>query len=239
MAAVFGNSAKIYLGAFDITTYFRRFSIALNKGTYDTTTFGDTSREFIEGIRSGSISLDGLFDHVDDGPDEQLRTLFESATLATPITLSPAADDIGNIAYVATPIETAYGIDHPFDDVVGITAELQPSPSIYRGHWLHNLAAVASTGDSATSVDNGAASSGGGRSNLHVTAFDGTNVTIIVKDSADDVSFAAVTGGGHAQLIGTGSESLLITGAIRRYALYNVAGTFTSVTFAHALGRRN
>jgi hypothetical protein len=88
-----------------------------------------------------------------------------------------------------------------------------------------------------TGVDTAASASFGAQAYLQVTAFTGTDVTVKIQDSADNVSFAdvaglsftAVTAAPFTQRIATGN-----TATIRRYvrAVTTTSGGVTSVTFA-------
>lgn len=69
---------------------------------------------------------------------------------------------------------------------------------------------------------------------LHVFAFTGTSVTIKIQDSADNATFADLTGGGFTTVTAAGQERIAIpvTGTVRRYLRVITSGTFTNVQFA-------
>lgn len=69
---------------------------------------------------------------------------------------------------------------------------------------------------------------------LHVFAFTGTSVTITIQDSADNVSFANVTGAVFTAVTGVTKERIQTgrTQTVRRYLRVITAGTFSSVQFA-------
>lgn len=71
---------------------------------------------------------------------------------------------------------------------------------------------------------------------LQVTAFSGTNVTVVIEDSADDVSFAALSGASFTAVSSAPAwqrlESASRTATVRRYVRAVTTGTFTSATFA-------
>lgn len=239
MAFVLGIASVVLLGAYNLSSYCRQTTTNFQKDVADTSTYGDTSREFsLEGLRSGNITISGLLDTADDGADERLNAAFEATTATTPLTVSPQASTAGNIAYLCVPWSTDPSIENPFDDTISFSNTFLANGGVKRGHWLQELTAVTTTGDK-TAVNAGAAwaANSGARANLHVTAFNGTNCTIIIKDSSDDVSYSAVTGGAFAQFTGIGSESISISAAIAQFRKVNYAGTFTSVTAAVALGR--
>jgi hypothetical protein len=69
---------------------------------------------------------------------------------------------------------------------------------------------------------------------LQVFGVTGTSVTVTIQDSADNASFANLTGG--AFTASTGVDKQRITGGslatVRRYLKVNTTGTFSSATFA-------
>lgn len=103
--------------------------------------------------------------------------------------------------------------------------------------WGEQLTAGKRTDTTATngaSIDFGSVSTlFGWQAYVHLTAFTGTDITIALEDSADNVSFSALTGGGFTQLTGVGYERLQggRTATVRRYTRVATTGTFTSATF--------
>lgn len=101
------------------------------------------------------------------------------------------------------------------------------------GNVTHTAAA------NGASLDNAAASSNGLVGHLHVTAFAGTTITVVVQESSDDgvgdpfttkLSFAAVTADDS-------SERTTATGTVERYLRVSSSGTFTSADFVVAVRR--
>jgi len=68
---------------------------------------------------------------------------------------------------------------------------------------------------------------------LHVFAFTGTSVTIKIQDSADNVSFADVTGGTFTVVTAAGFERIAtgLTQTVRRYLRIATTGTFSNAQF--------
>lgn len=83
------------------------------------------------------------------------------------------------------------------------------------------------------SIDGAASTAFGAQAWLHLTAFTGTDITVTLEDSADDVSFAAVTGGAFTAMTDIGFQRLATArdATIRRYTRIATTGTFTSATF--------
>jgi hypothetical protein len=80
----------------------------------------------------------------------------------------------------------------------------------------------------------------GAQAYLQVTAFTGTSVTVAIQDSADNSSFAAVTGLTFTAVTAAPATQRLATAntaTLRRYVRAVTTGTFDPATFAVALMR--
>lgn len=69
---------------------------------------------------------------------------------------------------------------------------------------------------------------------LHVFSFTGTSITITIQDSADNATFANLTGGAFAAATALGTQRLAgtSTATVRRYARLVSSGTFTNAVYA-------
>jgi hypothetical protein len=69
---------------------------------------------------------------------------------------------------------------------------------------------------------------------IQVFAFTGTSVTFVLRDSADNSAWAAVTGGSSAAITAIGTERVAtsLTATIRRYLQIQTTGTFSNCVFA-------
>lgn len=109
--------------------------------------------------------------------------------------------------------------------------------------WGRMLTAGKRTDTGATSgstVDDGAATTGGATISLNVTAFSGTDVTIKVEDSANGTVWADLSGASFTAVTSAPtSQTLTVTGTVRRYVrtTTTTSAGFTSVTFAVVLTR--
>lgn len=87
-----------------------------------------------------------------------------------------------------------------------------------------------------TGIDFGATSTlFGWAAYLHVIAFTGTSVTVSVQDSADNATFANLTGGSFVAATAVGTqrlESATRTATVRRYVRFSTAGTFSNAIFS-------
>lgn len=108
----------------------------------------------------------------------------------------------------------------------------------YGIEWGEQLTAGKRTDTVATNgtgIDYGATSTlFGWAAYLHVTSFTGTSVTVTVQDSADNATFATITGGAFTANTAVGQEriqSSSTTATVRRYVRVITTGTFSSATF--------
>ena len=79
----------------------------------------------------------------------------------------------------------------------------------------------------------GASTSFGWQAYLVVSAFSGTSVTCTLRDSADNSSFANLTGGAFTAATAVGTQRLVggASATVRRYVQVATSGTFSSATF--------
>lgn len=107
----------------------------------------------------------------------------------------------------------------------------------YGIEWGRQLTAGKRTDTTATngaSIDTTASAAFGAQAYLQVFAFTGTSVTVTVQDSADDSSFAAVTGLAFTAATGITTQRLATANnaTIRRYLRVATTGTFSNAVFA-------
>lgn len=97
------------------------------------------------------------------------------------------------------------------------------------------------TATNGASLDGGAATTFGLQAYRHIFSFTGTSVTIKVQDSADNSSWADLTGGAFTAATAVGSEQIATsaTQTVRRYLRVITSGTFSQCTFAVNLIRNS
>ena len=115
----------------------------------------------------------------------------------------------------------------------------------YGVEWGHQLTAGLRTDTEATngaSIDTGASAAFGAQAYLQVTAFTGTSVTVTIQDSADDSSFAAVTGLAFTAVSAAPAFERVTTAVgatVRRYIRVVTTGTFNPATFAVVINKND
>jgi hypothetical protein len=233
-----GKGLVVLINALVMSQFFNSADFARTCDTAEDTAFGDSFKSYIPGLHDGTISLSGMWDPAAGATDATLHGLLGVDTTLVSILCEGAT--VGTRAKICKSSAASYDISTPVGDVVTAAAEFPADGGVWGGDVLLAGTAVTSTG-TGTSVDNGAATTEGWVANLHITAIAGTpTVTYKIADSADDLSFADVTGGGFTAATAIGSEQIgSLTGTVRRYAraAWTVTGS-TSMTAYIILARR-
>ena len=98
--------------------------------TADTTAFGSSSRSFIVGLESATISISGLWDATVDG---YIKGGTEPASRS--FIYGPAGSTGGNVKYTGEAILTNYSVSSPVGDVVTYSCDLQVTGAVTRGTY--------------------------------------------------------------------------------------------------------
>tara|TARA_R100001463_G_scaffold98718_5_gene153217 strand:- start:5191 stop:5943 length:753 start_codon:yes stop_codon:yes gene_type:complete len=245
---IHGKDTAVYIDEFDLSSYFTSADTSINNSIAETTAYGATDSAFIMGMRSGTLSLSGMWAGDTDGSDEELQALLGNATTPV-ITVREGSASIGSGAIVAQANETSYAISSPVADVSTVTADFECSTNnttnltfaLASGVQLTAGASIAhgSLGN-LSSVDNSASSASGGAGTLHVptNTVDG-NTTIKIQHSANNVSWADLISFTVVGSSAKTSEIKAVSGTVNRYlrASASTAGSSGSITFMIAFAR--
>lgn len=237
MTAYHGKSTAILWSQFDLSAYFQEATITQELSTAEVTTFGDSSRDYLAGIKDGTVSLSGVFDDAATvGSDVVLSTALGNATNPI-ITIGLTGATIGRRAKLAEIIESSYEVTGNFDDAVMASCEMQVTGGVDNGIFLKTLAAESSSTNGA-GQDNAASSANGYCAHLHVTATSSpTTLDVLVEHSTDNVTFATLATFTQVTT-STTSQRLTGTGTVNRYTRYASTIVGTSYTYTVALARR-
>lgn len=236
--SVHGKNTRIYAGEYDISSTLKKAEPTATIDKHDTTCFGANSKSYDVGLKDGSLSLSGLFTGNAGETDRILQAALGDGS-GTIISQAIDTDTVGKPARLLLGREASYKCAQVVSDLVTVDGDIQASGGIQFGVFLHANAAETANG-SGTAVNNGASTANGWTAHLHVFAFDGTNITFTLKDSADNVTYAALTGGAFTQVTGTTKERLQSAdgAAVNQYTKIYWSGTFTSCTFAVTFSRQ-
>lgn len=227
-----GFKTRLLVGDFHLAAYTRDVRAPWSQDMLDVTVLTDTAKQFIAGQDTSTLTVNGLYDvaaHTD-------LASWKGAT-AQPVTLAPSGLAIGSEAWLANALQQSFEVGSQVADAVQFSLGTQTDGPTDMGVSLHDLGAETADG-SATSVDNGAQTTGGAVAHLHVTAFSGlSDAVVTVEDSANNSAFSTI--GTFTTVAGATAERIVIAGTVRRYvrATVDVTGT-GSVTYAVALARR-
>jgi len=190
--------------------------------------------ERLGGVRSGSMSWSAFFNTTVGHAHPVLSALPTADAIATYCRGTTLGDPCASI--VAKQLNYD-GNRTPAGD---FTFSVDAESNSFGLEWGVQLTAGLRTDVAATngaSIDTLASAAFGAQAYLQVTAFTGTDVTVKIQDSADNSSFADVTGLTFTQVTAAPFTQRLATSnaaTIRRYlrAVTVTTGGVTSVTFA-------
>ena len=203
-------------------------------GTQDVTGIDKSAFERIGLLRDGGIEWTGFFNPAVGAAHALLSTL----PTADEIVTYHRGAAIGNAA--ASVVAKLINYDWTRGADGALTTQTQALANGYGLEWGQQLTAWQRTDTAATngvSLDGTASSAQGAQAWLHVYAFTGTDVTVKIQDSADDSSYADVTGMAFTQVTAAPASQRIATAAgatIRRYLRAGTVttGGVTSVTFS-------
>jgi len=134
MAFVAGKGYKVKIGSTEVSAYLTNVSQPLTKDALETTTMGDSSRDYIEGLRNATISLSGRWDGATGTLDETLYNAYNNSSLVA-FKLNPtgiATFTTSAPGYTGSMVVTNYEHSAAFDGVVSFSATLQVSGAVTR-----------------------------------------------------------------------------------------------------------
>lgn len=235
-----GKNVKVYVDEFDFSSYFNDVSALTTVETAETTSFGSSAKEYIPGLKDGSVSLSGLFESTDgEGTDSYFDSIL-GGTAKQNIIVAEEGHVNGYRAVMLESDATSYEVSAAISDVVQASAEFQSSEGVEHGVILSSGSAI-SASENGTSVSNDASTANGGVGYVSVPLNTRNgNVDIKVQHSDDNlvftdlITFTAVSSATKA------SERVEVTGTIAKHlrVSYTVAGSTGSATPIVAFSRR-
>lgn len=182
-------------------------------------------------LRDGGIDFTSWFNPASERAHEVLSALPSASRQLT------YCRGLGLGSQAASTLVKQIGYDptRGQDGALSMTVTSQSADG-YGVEWGQQLTPGKRTDTAATngaSIDGGAATAFGLQAYLHVLAFTGTSVTVTLEDSADNSSWAAITGGAFAAATGIGMQRIQTArdGAVRRYVRAVTTGTFSNAVF--------
>lgn len=191
------------------------------------------------GKRDGQAEFTTYFNDATDRQHEALRGLPTADTQI--MYLRGQAIDSESFCMVGKQVN----YDPTRGDDGSLTFGVSALGNSYGADWCKQLTAGLRTDTAATngaSIDTLASAAFGFQAYLQVFSFTGTSVTVTLEDSADNVSFAAITDGAFTAATGRTHEriqSSSATATVRRYIRAVTTGTFSSAVFAVSVNKND
>jgi hypothetical protein len=197
----------------------------------DLTDITQSAYERQGGERNGSMQFASYFNKATGRAFPVLKALPTTDTIAM----------YGRGAAIGSPGAACYGLQIDYNPTRAQDGSLSFTTAVqsdgYGLEWGDQLTAWMRTDTTATngsSLDGAASSSFGAQFYLAANTVVGTSVTVKIQDSADNSSWADLSGAAFtAVLAGTVSaQRIAATGTVRRYLRAVSSGTFSAATFA-------
>lgn len=112
----------------DISSYLTDVSLPLNADTAEVTTLGDSSKEYLAGLKDATISIEGKWDPTVDAILEAAL----GASLTKTFEYGPAGSTTGNVKYTGECICTSHEVTTGVDGAAEFSAELQVTAGVTR-----------------------------------------------------------------------------------------------------------
>lgn len=115
----------------DISSTLTDVSFPRSIDTAESSSFGDSAKQYVVGLSDATISVSGNFDATIDG--YLAGTVGQAATLS--FEYGPEGSTSGYVKFSGECILTSYEVSGAIGDVVTYSAEYQVTGSVTRGTW--------------------------------------------------------------------------------------------------------
>lgn len=234
MAKQSGLGDNFYVHGYDVSGDLGSVSVSGGPAALTVTGIDKGAYERIGGLRTGAMSWQAWFNPANDRAHDRFSTLPTSDVHCTYF----RGTTLGNPA--ACQVSKQINYDGSRGDDGSFTFSVEAQCNGFGVEWGRSLTAGVRTDTGATngsSIDTAASASFGAQAYLQVFAMTGTDATVKIQDSADNSSFADVTGLTFTQLTAGRTAERLATAnnaTIRRYlrAVTVTTAGFSSLAFA-------
>lgn len=238
MAKSSGLGDQLFISGVDIGGDVSAISnLSTPRETLPATDITQSAMARLFGKRDGQAEFTTYFNDVASGTHATLKTLprtdvqmmyLRGTTLGNAsvgmvgkqVDYAPNRGDDGSLIFTVSALSNAFGIDWCRQHTAGKRTD--------------------TTATNGTAIDTTASASFGFQAYLQVFSFTGTSVTVTLEDSADNVSFAAITNGAFTAATGITTEriqSSSATATVRRYVRAVTSGTFSNAVFAVSVNK--
>ena len=210
-----GAEVRVYLGDRDVSGDLTSIAPAASADTHEVTNFSSNGwKQSDVGLVGWTASIEGFYDPAVDGYGRQLNDLL-GATGGILSVYDGGADGIGKTGWLGSEaILTERSESVNVADLVRLNGVLQGSGRAGMDAKLLHPSGRESASGSGMSVDDLAASTNGGRANLHVTAATGRWI-VKVQHSANNSTWADLVT--FSSIGGNMSRTREVSGGVDRY----------------------
>lgn len=233
-----GLGDNLYIGGYDLSGDIGSLSrIGGGIAVQDVTAIDKSGNERLALLRDGSIEFNSWFNPAAGQAHSRLSLL-------------PTGNDISSYfrgTVLGNPAANIYAKQINYDGTRandgGLSFAISKPGDGFGLEWGEQLTAgkrTDATATNGTGVDFTTVTTlFGWQAYLHVFAFTGTSVTVTLQDSADNISFANLTGGAFTAATGITAQRLEggRTATVRRYVRAITSGTFSNAVFAVSFTR--
>ena len=233
MAKQSGLGDNLYVAGFDVSGDIGSLGrISTPRPLLEVTGIDKSAVERIPGLRDGGMEFSSFFNDATG----QAHEAFNDLLTTDQHVMYCRGTTIGNPGAGLVAKQLNYDLTRGQDG--SLVAAIAAEANAFGLDWGRLLTAGKRTDTTATNgagVDHTTVTTTfGWTAYLQVFSLTGTSVTVTLQDSADNVSFANITGGAFAAATGRTSERLAGAGGstVRRYIRAITSGTFTNAVFA-------
>lgn len=238
MAKSTGLGDRLYVGGYDLSGDIGSLQqIMGGPAPLEVTDITQSAYERLGGERNGGMTFTSWFNKAAGRSHPVLAALPTTDVIA----IYGHGTTLGNAGAACVAKQIGYDGTRAADGALSFSTAVQSNG--YGLEWGDQLTAGTRADTAATNgtgFDGAASTAFGAQFYLQMFSVTGTSCTVKVQDSADNVSFADLTGGAFTTVAAgsRGSERIAVTGTIRRYLRAVSSGTFSNAQFV-VLGVRN
>jgi hypothetical protein len=240
-----GANTDVLVNGNVVSQYFNSFGLSPTRDKAETSAFKQLFKSYVAGMIDAVATISGLYDASNVTAEDPLLYSYLTAITAADNQWFYAPNGAqgssaqGNAAWAIGGISTKYEIKSDIKSANSITAEVQmdsTSGGLDRGIILSPWATQSAAGNSASSDFGSVSSANGGVLLVHAFS-DAASLVVNLQDSADNSTFANVTGYTVSPTNSTiaayrfPAAGTTPTGTIRRYTRVSWTGTGTFLAF--------
>lgn len=234
MAKQSGLGDNFYLHGYNVSGDLGSISVSGGPAALEVTGIDKSAYQRIGGLRTGGMTWQAWFNPATDQGHDRFSSLPTTDVIASYF----RGTTLGNPA--ACQVSKQINYDGNRGDDGAFTFQVDAQCNGFGVEWGRSLTAGVRTDTAATDgtgIDTTASASFGAQAYLQAFAMTGTDVTVKIQDSADNVTFADVAGLAFTQLAAGNTAERIATAnnaTIRRYlrAVTVTTGGFSSLAFA-------